>query len=106
MKQLYQGLVACIAGALILVAGLGAITFYFDSKAAPSGAVSASGQTEPIGLRQRKGEDVPFVEGRTHESLSWLEERCLGGYQFLVADRGRTITQVRADHGGGIKCPK
>lgn len=74
---------------------------------APTGAVSVSGQQEPIGLRMR-GE--AFVDGRATRAGSTgptVWEVCLGGYQFVQGDTsGRSATQILNEQGGGIKCTK
>jgi len=32
------------------------------------------------------------------------ETRCIGGYQFLITDSGRSSRQIMDDNGHGVKC--
>lgn len=106
MKQLYQGVFAWVAGVLLVTAGAAAIAYFLDSKAAPSGAVSVSGESQQVGVQMRKDEEE-FVDGRvTHDAILHVTEKCLAGRQFLIGDSGRTIVPVLDKNGGGRRCQK
>lgn len=52
---------------------------------------------------------TPMIMGSTRDSADWsattgwVEQRCIGGYKFVKAQRG-SPTQILDEHGHGVKC--